>query len=199
MEEILASIRRIISEDTDEDTPDTKSERPAEVADEPAVAEEEDDDVLELTEVLPDEPEPVEEEPVMAVEEEDGRDEPTVLEEEEDERDEPTVLEEEEDERDEPTVLEEEEDEPTILVEDESDAIISPAPAAQAADAIAGLMARVQSSTRLGDADLTIEQLTKDLLRPLLKEWLDANLPDMVERIVREEIERVVARSNRSR
>jgi uncharacterized protein len=174
MEEILASIRRIISEDTDEDTPDTKSERPAEVADEPAVAEEEDDDVLELTEVLPDEPEPVEEEPVMAVEEE-------------------------EDERDEPTVLEEEEDEPTILVEDESDAIISPAPAAQAADAIAGLMARVQSSTRLGDADLTIEQLTKDLLRPLLKEWLDANLPDMVERIVREEIERVVARSNRSR
>jgi cell pole-organizing protein PopZ len=37
----------------------------------------------------------------------------------------------------------------------------------------------------------TIEDLTKDMLNPLLKQWLDDNLPSLVERIVREEIERV--------
>jgi cell pole-organizing protein PopZ len=37
----------------------------------------------------------------------------------------------------------------------------------------------------------TIEDLTKDMLQPLLKQWLDDNLPSLVERIVREEIERV--------
>jgi cell pole-organizing protein PopZ len=31
-------------------------------------------------------------------------------------------------------------------------------------------------------------------LRPLLKQWLDTNLPGMVERLVRVEIERVVGR-----
>jgi cell pole-organizing protein PopZ len=35
----------------------------------------------------------------------------------------------------------------------------------------------------------SIEEITKDLLFPLLKEWLDQNLPDLVERIVREEIQ----------
>jgi cell pole-organizing protein PopZ len=37
----------------------------------------------------------------------------------------------------------------------------------------------------------TVEDLTKELLRPMLKEWLDDNLPTIVERLVREEIERV--------
>jgi uncharacterized protein len=37
----------------------------------------------------------------------------------------------------------------------------------------------------------TIEDLIKDMLRPMLKNWLDDNLPGMVERIVRAEIERV--------
>lgn len=37
----------------------------------------------------------------------------------------------------------------------------------------------------------TVEDLVKEILRPMLKEWLDANLPDIVERLVRAEIERV--------
>lgn len=37
----------------------------------------------------------------------------------------------------------------------------------------------------------TIEDLTKDLLKPMVKQWLDDNLPNLVERLVREEIERV--------
>ncbi|WP_147076254.1 PopZ family protein [Methylobacterium haplocladii] len=37
----------------------------------------------------------------------------------------------------------------------------------------------------------TLEDLVKDMLRPMLKSWLDDNLPTMVERLVRAEIERV--------
>ncbi|MFN4144138.1 DUF2497 domain-containing protein [Aestuariivirga sp.] len=42
----------------------------------------------------------------------------------------------------------------------------------------------------------SIEDMTRDLLRGMLKQWLDENLPPLVERLVREEIERV-ARSGR--
>jgi uncharacterized protein len=37
----------------------------------------------------------------------------------------------------------------------------------------------------------TLEDLVREMLRPMLKEWLDDNLPGMVERLVRAEIERV--------
>src|SRR6202042_632161 len=37
----------------------------------------------------------------------------------------------------------------------------------------------------------TLEDLVKEMLRPMLKAWLDDNLPGMVERLVRSEIERV--------
>ena len=41
----------------------------------------------------------------------------------------------------------------------------------------------------------TIEDLVREEIRPLLKEWLDAHLPPLVERLVRAEIERVVGRA----
>lgn len=37
----------------------------------------------------------------------------------------------------------------------------------------------------------TLEDLVKEMLRPMLKSWLDDNLPGLVERIVKAEIERV--------
>jgi cell pole-organizing protein PopZ len=37
----------------------------------------------------------------------------------------------------------------------------------------------------------TLEDLVKEMLRPMLQHWLDNNLPTMVERLVRQEIERV--------
>lgn len=37
----------------------------------------------------------------------------------------------------------------------------------------------------------TLEDLVKEMLRPMLKSWLDDNLPGLVERLVRAEIERV--------
>jgi len=50
--------------------------------------------------------------------------------------------------------------------------------------------------TVIGQNARTLEDLVKEMLRPLLKSWLDDNLPGMVERIVRAEIERV-SRSGR--
>jgi cell pole-organizing protein PopZ len=37
----------------------------------------------------------------------------------------------------------------------------------------------------------TLEDLVREMLRPMLKSWLDDNLPNLVERIVKAEIERV--------
>ena len=45
-------------------------------------------------------------------------------------------------------------------------------------------------------SDRSVEEVTRELLRVMLKQWLDENLPAMVERMVREEIERV-ARTGR--
>ncbi len=39
---------------------------------------------------------------------------------------------------------------------------------------------------------MTVEDLVRELLRPLLKEWLDRNLPPLVEQMVRNEIQRIV-------
>jgi uncharacterized protein len=47
------------------------------------------------------------------------------------------------------------------------------------------------SRTVLSDNARTLEDLVREMLRPLLKAWLDDNLPPLVERLVRVEIERV--------
>ena len=47
------------------------------------------------------------------------------------------------------------------------------------------------SATVLSGQARTLEDLVQDMLRPMLKSWLDENLPGMVERLVRAEIERV--------
>jgi cell pole-organizing protein PopZ len=51
-------------------------------------------------------------------------------------------------------------------------------------------------ATVLNNNARTLEDLVKDLLRPMLKGWLDENLPPLVERLVRAEIERI-ARGSR--
>jgi len=53
-------------------------------------------------------------------------------------------------------------------------------------DAVAGSFDRLKRSA-MDDMDAK----TEAILRPMLREWLDENLPTMVERLVREEIERV--------
>jgi cell pole-organizing protein PopZ len=47
------------------------------------------------------------------------------------------------------------------------------------------------AQTVLVDNARTLEDLVREMLRPMLKSWLDDNLPTVVERLVRAEIERV--------
>ena len=57
------------------------------------------------------------------------------------------------------------------------------------------------SSNQLADTlmaralgERSIEDMTQDLLKGMLRSWLDAHLPGLVEKLVREEIERVARR-----
>jgi len=75
--------------------------------------------------------------------------------------------------------------------------ILSSATSGAAAAAFAQLGAlprerRREGELSLGGADRTLEDIVRDMLRPLLQTWLDENLPRLVERLVREEIARVV-------
>ncbi|WP_343315286.1 PopZ family protein [Brucella sp. BE17] len=65
--------------------------------------------------------------------------------------------------------------------------ILSQAVERQVSEAFADLNHAVHSAPRRSFDDIATE-----LLRPMLHEWLDNNLPPLVERLVREEIERVV-------
>ncbi|MGN6308819.1 MAG: DUF2497 domain-containing protein [Xanthobacteraceae bacterium] len=47
------------------------------------------------------------------------------------------------------------------------------------------------ANTVLSNNARTLEDLVREMLRPMLKSWLDDNLPGLVERIVKAEIERV--------
>ena len=49
----------------------------------------------------------------------------------------------------------------------------------------------VLAASRLADNSDELLGMTREMIRPLLRAWLDENLPSMVERMVRDEIERV--------
>lgn len=44
--------------------------------------------------------------------------------------------------------------------------------------------------------ETSLEGLAREMLKPMLAEWLDTNLPDMVERMVQEEIARIVRKDS---
>jgi cell pole-organizing protein PopZ len=48
------------------------------------------------------------------------------------------------------------------------------------------------TGTPLVGAERTLEEIVREVLRPLLQAWLDGHLPDIVERLVHEEIARVL-------
>ncbi|SEF75876.1 hypothetical protein SAMN04488144_104223 [Methylobacterium sp. 190mf] len=179
MEEILASIRRIIADD--------QAAKPAEVA-APAP---EPDDVLDLAEVA---------EPVMR---------PRVVEPEPEPEPAPDLLDFDAIDFEDPvTAAPEPEPEPepepapepppppppppqpvlqaARAPEPEPEALVSPATDASVSGAF-----NLLAHTVLTQNARTLEDLVKEMLRPMLKSWLDDNLPAVVERLVRAEIERV--------
>ena len=85
---------------------------------------------------------------------------------------------------------------PPATVSDQSvgdDRLLSESSAAAALSALAILpvTAEPRSTLPMGQSDQTLEDIVKELLRPMLKEWLDENLPGTVERIVKSEIRRL--------
>ena len=58
--------------------------------------------------------------------------------------------------------------------------------------AAAGSLARLAGSLRIADTNgQTVEGVVRELLKPMLKDWLDKNLPAIVESRVEAELERI--------
>ena len=55
---------------------------------------------------------------------------------------------------------------------------------------VAGAFEALTRSVALQNSSL-IEETVREMLRPMLRQWLDDHLPVLVERLVRAEIERV--------
>ena len=198
MEEILASIRRIISDDDKEKEAVAKEEDEAsEVKDElveeeegpmpepepepapepaPVVQEandDDDDDILDLTDMEASDPEPLfEEQAYKPAEPEPEPVEPPAT---------PTTP-------------------PPATSTQPTASLVSPPQAGEARVSFERLTEKLNedySELPIGNGAVTLEGLTRELVRPMLKEWLDQHLPMTVERLVREEIERLVLQSQR--
>lgn len=80
----------------------------------------------------------------------------------------------------------------------EESGLVSPLAAAAAAAAI-GQLARAVADDRKASVQrgsgVTIEDLVREELRPMLKSWLDQHLPPLVERLVKSEIEKLLSRN----
>ena len=74
------------------------------------------------------------------------------------------------------------------------DTLVGDSASASAASAFAGFASTIRKpepmETSTGSGP-TVDELARALLRPMLKEWLDANLPGIVETQVRKEVERI--------
>lgn len=192
MEEILASIRRIISEDDEEPAkepaaepepaPEPEPEKDAEPAEE--------EDVLELTEDDLEEDASQDDIDSMFdnIEESDQEEDELVLEDEPEEEPEPEPESEPE--------VEQVASAPAMDmgIDDvdpalDEDALVS----SEAGDNIMGQFDALSALLTTGyqGSGNTLEDLVRELLRPMLKEWLDANLPEIAERMVAKEIARL--------
>ena len=56
---------------------------------------------------------------------------------------------------------------------------------------LANAVTKAKASLPMGNGNQTIEDLMKEVMRPMVKDWLDKNLPDLVERLVETEIKRI--------
>jgi uncharacterized protein len=86
----------------------------------------------------------------------------------------------------------------STVSETPAERLVSTAAAAAAAAAFARLGTVPRERRRESELALaagsgrTLEDIVRDLLRPMLQAWLDENLPTLVERMVRAELSRVV-------
>ena len=199
MEEILASIRRIINEDDEpqadaapaeaqpapqpeaaaEPEPEFQAEPEPEFDAEPDDAGS-DDDVLELTDRVEDEGEGTS---PMAIADD------LMIVDREDETE--SVSEPEPAPEPEPVMAQAPKPDPSPASAEDDDSLLAEPAASAAAGAFAALTENLRVSSDNGQ---TLEGIVRELMRPMLKQWLDENLPSIVEAKVQEEIERVARR-----
>lgn len=199
MEEILASIRRIINEDDEpqadaapaeaqpapqpeaaaEPEPEFQAEPEPEFDAEPDDAGS-DDDVLELTDRVEDEGEGTS---PMAIADD------LMIVDREDETE--PVSEPEPAPEPEPVMAQAPKPDPSPAPAEDDDSLLAEPAASAAAGAFAALTENLRVSSDNGQ---TLEGIVRELMRPMLKQWLDENLPSIVEAKVQEEIERVARR-----
>ncbi len=202
MEDILASIRRILSEDEAEEqtkaapapepeppapAPEPEPEGPVafsmpDIADEPepapvsepVMAESEDEDVLELTDdMVLDQAEEADSKPAFDMDDFGAEFD------------------------DAPAVRVAPPSSPSPSFDDDDESLLSPHAADRSASALSALAQAVarERAVALGNGGITLEELVREILKPILKDWLDQNLPYMIERIVKKEIEKMVNRA----
>lgn len=200
MEEILASIRRIITDDDEEGqeevvtetkAPPPEPEKPVAAPEEPAesvAAEDDDEDILELAD-------PVETGKKSAAEDEIAFADPEP---------EPEPIPEPEPEAVPEPVMTKAAPAPApkkpkkavrASVVERYEALLSDEPAAVAAGAFQALRqpqsALLPEGPQFKGQGKTVDDLARELMYPVLKNWLDKHLPSIVERLVREEIRRL--------
>jgi uncharacterized protein len=214
MEEILSSIRRIISDEDAEGADDANAAEQAGSGATQARAEsfEEDvqtfetpgdegdsDDVLELTRMVRESGEVVDLKAGTGNRDEVDADGPSRVEEQEEAEltpPEDAAAEESDSMTDEHINRE---DEATVYAkQSDVDELVSVTAASAASGSIAKLTSafRTPAEESIADTDgRTMEQFAEDIMRPMLKEWLDEHLPPMIERIVEKEIRKIARRA----
>jgi len=214
MEEILSSIRRIIADEETEETHSDDDELGAAEAHADALnddadalasaAEDEDsDDVLELTRVVRDGGEVVDLKEGGAAGERYGDPDHEPPAEDAGEEIELAPLDAAPEEEPQTATFDDSKQEEPTAVETKSAAIGAELVSATAASAATGAFAKLSDAFRrtppeetvADDSGRTVEQFVEDMIRPALKEWLDENLPPIVERLVQKEIQKIARRA----
>lgn len=77
--------------------------------------------------------------------------------------------------------------------------VVSPPAAEVSADVLSQLAKAIldRRDIAISSRDVTLEGMVREMLRPLLREWLDRNLPYLIERLVKKEIDLMVNRAER--
>jgi cell pole-organizing protein PopZ len=77
----------------------------------------------------------------------------------------------------------------------EADGLISSDVAEASRQSLAALSALKERSDTLPQGDGPLENVVREMLKPMLKDWLDRHLPEIVEELVTREIARITGKS----
>ena len=78
-------------------------------------------------------------------------------------------------------------------------ALVSPQAAENSKDVLSQLARAIldRRDMTVAARDVTLESMVREMLRPLLREWLDRNMPYLIERLVKKEIDLMINRAER--